>query len=108
MTVLDDYDKALAQAWMVGPRGRIIWQRAIPDLKERLSEAQNHRCCYCGFRMNESTHWRRYPTFEHVIPVSTGGADLPDNIVIACFDCNSSRSSLPAGQFGPKYSKVKR
>ena len=64
-------------------------------LKQRLSEAQNHRCCYCGRRMDGTASARRpkrsFPTFEHVIPLVRGGPDHPDNLVIACHADNQAR-----------------
>ena len=34
-------------------------------------------------------------TLEHVVPVSTGGADTLDNLVPACLSCNSAKGSKP-------------
>jgi 5-methylcytosine-specific restriction endonuclease McrA len=91
-----------AGAIKISKTGRWIWHL---DIKDRLSEAQNHRCCYCGCRMAERNligyaderlyahNYRdNYPTFEHVIPLSLGGEDILDNIVIACLKCNVERS----------------
>lgn len=61
------------------------------ELKERLSEAQNHRCCFCGVRMGYFGDWQRQPTFEHVLARSRGGSDHIDNLVISCSKCNSER-----------------
>lgn len=69
-------------------RERIRWSIG---LKDRLSGEQNHRCCYCGKRMEANGNRRDYPTFEHVEPFGLGGADHPDNIVIACRGCNEER-----------------
>lgn len=32
---------------------------------------------------------------DHVTPVALGGTDLPDNLVTACSDCNSGKTSTP-------------
>lgn len=61
-----------------------------------LAEAQNHRCCYCGVvlldRMfHPPDHCRL--TIEHVISRSRGGADVWDNLVAACRQCNAWRSA---------------
>lgn len=61
------------------------------ELKDRLSEAQNHRCCFCGVRMGYFGDWQRQPTFEHVLARSRGGLDNIDNLVISCSECNSKR-----------------
>jgi 5-methylcytosine-specific restriction endonuclease McrA len=71
-----------------------------------LSEAQNHRCCYCGCKMrlfnryilNEILH-DDAATFEHVIPRSHGGSDQWVNLVVACRQCNNNRNTLDAMTF---------
>ena len=57
-------------------------------LRDRLAEAQNWRCCYCGIMMNR---WRKAPTLctiEHVIPASAGGRVCWETCVAACKECN--------------------
>ena len=44
----------------------------------------NHACRYCGRTAPEVKL-----TLDHVVPVSLGGTDDPDNLVAACHDCNS-------------------
>lgn len=69
----------------------------------RLSEAQNHKCCYCG----DSMDWDNLiPTVEHVQRRCDGGADEMDNLVAACAPCNSSRQDADPvewAQRGGKY-----
>ena len=40
-------------------------------------------CAYCGATLTEDE-----ATIEHVLPISKGGADSADNMVIACRKCN--------------------
>lgn len=78
--------------------GRRIRLRHPPDLKDRLCEAQNHRCPMCGVNFNDPRDLRRkwkdgrlanhHPTFEHVVKFADGGADDESNLVIFCADCN--------------------
>ena len=56
-----------------------------------LSEAQNHRCCWCGIKVTELRDRPDSATIEHVVPKSHGGADHPDNFAIACHSCNGNR-----------------
>lgn len=49
------------------------------------------RCAYC-FR-------RCRPTREHVVPISKGGRDAPDNVVPACKPCNSSKRDRALGEW---------
>ena len=74
------------------PRGyrAIHWGKLVPGLRERMSEAQNHRCCYCGGRMHGSGD--DMATFEHIIALSAGGEDHPDNMAIARQKCNILQS----------------
>lgn len=61
------------------------------NLRSRLSEAQNHRCCYCG-----KTFGRKYYdrlTLEHYQAKSHGGRTTFDNCVAACCRCNQARNT---------------
>jgi 5-methylcytosine-specific restriction endonuclease McrA len=46
-----------------------------------------HLCLYCG---REFT--RQHLTRDHVLPVSKGGRDIWENVVSACFHCNSRKA----------------
>lgn len=71
-------------------RGRrcVVWP---PEVKERLCEAQNHRCPLCGKRMTVNGAREDYPTIEHIKSLFRGGADHIDNVAITCRGCNESR-----------------
>lgn len=45
-------------------------------------KAQHGKCYYCNGKVGEDYH------VEHVIPLSRGGSNGPENIVIACPTCN--------------------
>lgn len=90
----------------------------MPDYSviQRLSEAQGHRCAYCGFPMvvpgldRDNPRWRadapatgarrshraRRATRDHIIPRSAGGPDAWGNMVAACSWCNGYRGNQPA------------
>lgn len=60
-------------------------------LRYEILRRDNHACRYCGASA---------PTVklnvDHVIPQALGGSDKPTNLVTACADCNSGKtSSLP-------------
>ena len=87
---LRDIEHDLACALVVAPhnrRGTINWSRHFPWLRPRLSELQGHKCCWCGCAMQDG-HPQDKPTLDHVIPLARGGADAPDNLAVACFQCN--------------------
>lgn len=48
----------------------------------------NHTCRYCGGTAPDAIL-----TVDHVVPVSLGGSDAPDNLVAACQDCNYGKAS---------------
>lgn len=50
-----------------------------------------HTCQYCG---EKAPHAILH--VDHVIPVTLGGSDKPDNLVAACKDCNLGKASVPA------------
>jgi len=63
----------------------------------RLSEAQNHRCCYCGRETHFNDTGPRIgaarATLEHLIPISTPvQTNKDENLVMACTECNSLRA----------------
>lgn len=92
---------------LAGLRGRVAWHNhraihahaegrlTIIDVQSQL-ERQKRRCFYCRKQLPN-----RYD-LEHVKPVSRGGRNTPDNIVIACRSCNSrkGRKLLHEGKTG--------
>jgi len=58
-----------------------------PALRARLFERDAWRCRYCGELLTAET-----ATLDHVLPVSKGGADDPENLATACLMCNSIKS----------------
>jgi hypothetical protein len=87
-----EHELALAQrASSHTHRGHINWARHFPWLKKCMGELQNDRCCWCGKRMMDDGPRDDRSTFEHIVPLSKGGADAPDNLAIACYGCNQRR-----------------
>jgi rubrerythrin len=61
--------------------GEIRWSTTIREFvreREKIDE-----CIYCGSR--------EHLTKEHILPLSRGGPDHPDNVVWVCRRCNSSK-----------------
>jgi len=65
------------------------------ELRDRLAEAQNWRCCHCGGRMDGTGIEPTAPTFEHVVPISRGGGHTVDNLAICCALCNGAGGARP-------------
>ncbi len=71
--------------------GERLWK--IPPVNRRELLKRDHHCCqYCGNN--------KRLTIDHIIPVSKGGKNTWDNVVIACENCNQKkgdRTPLQAG-----------
>lgn len=60
-------------------------------LRFEVLRRDNYTCQYCGASAPDAVL-----TVDHVIPTALGGGDEPNNLVTACQDCNSGKSSMPA------------
>lgn len=49
-------------------------------------EQQNGLCAYCETELGGSFH------VDHVVPLSKGGTDWPDNLAVACATCNLTKN----------------
>jgi len=71
----------------------------------KLSEPQNHRCCYCGHEMIRHQHVpgkgtpRNAMTKDHFDPRVYGGPTTLENMIAACFQCNNLRGEMEAIAF---------
>lgn len=57
-------------------------------LRYEVLRRDNHACRYCGATAPDAKL-----TVDHVVPTALGGTDDPSNLVAACADCNSGKSS---------------
>lgn len=64
-----------------------------------LSEAQNHKCCWCGIMTTEERNKKHSSTIEHVECRSCGGSDEFENLAMSCSMCNSNRGSMTIEEF---------
>lgn len=62
--------------------------------REVLLEDFSGRCAYC---QKPATTW------DHLLPVSSGGRTIPGNIVPACVSCNSKKGNRDLNDFIEKY-----
>lgn len=60
-------------------------------LRYEILRRDNHACRYCGGAAPDVKL-----TVDHVVPQALGGRDEPSNLVAACSDCNSGKTSMPA------------
>lgn len=67
----------------------------------KLIERDGGRCYLCGddvlflYNFNHP----KYPTIEHVVPISKGGTHSWDNVMVACRDCNTRKKTKSLDDF---------
>ncbi len=54
------------------------------DIQAQYKRQKAH-CFYCEAKLGKSYH------VDHIVPLSRGGSNWPDNIVCACASCNTSK-----------------
>lgn len=93
-----------------------LFQSSIPDFsmpevvsrssygfsfKEKFREwiflRQRGVCGYCGKRL--SLHSANNCSIDHMHPQSKGGSDLPPNLLLACWECNSAKRDKTVEEF---------
>jgi CRISPR/Cas system Type II protein with McrA/HNH and RuvC-like nuclease domain len=60
----------------------------VPANRLMVFERDGYRCHYCQKQLTRFT-----ATLDHIQPVSRGGDNSFDNLVTACFHCNSRRGN---------------
>lgn len=58
-----------------------------------LREAQKDRCAYCDVELNGCGH------VDHMTPLAQGGSNARDNLVLACFQCNTEKHAKTAHEY---------
>lgn len=61
----------------------------------QMYEQQQGMCCYCEVSLENTYH------IEHIIPLSRGGSNWPDNIALSCASCNSRKGARTLMEFLP-------
>jgi HNH endonuclease len=60
------------------------------SLRYEILRRDGYACRYCGATPPDVTL-----EVDHVVPVTLGGLDIPENLVAACRDCNAGKSASP-------------
>lgn len=72
----------------------ILRKNRLKRHRTRTYDMQKGRCHYCKRKFGRP-EW----TIDHVIPISKGGTDRPENLVGACQACNWKKSSMLPKEF---------
>ena len=76
-------------------------KRVIPKVtytRKNINIRDNFECQYCGSKERL--------TLDHVMPASRGGKSTWENIVTACFKCNSQKGNKTPEEAGMSLAKV--
>jgi len=65
-----------------------------------IYDKQNGLCFYCNIPVNNSYH------LDHYMPISKGGTNEKDNLVVACRFCNLSKKDKLPQHFSVKNIKL--
>ncbi|GLC74321.1 hypothetical protein PLESTF_001499200 [Pleodorina starrii] len=98
----NDGNEPLPAAWRDTPAKRQRWgllQSSNRFLRSEEDASGSLSCHYCGTGPLRIYSWddsngRNAPdkaTTDHVIPLSRGGPDSADNMVVSCFPCNQRK-----------------
>ncbi len=61
-----------------------------PAIRNLVRQRAGGLCEYC----HTSERWQYVPfTIDHVVPLSKGGTDDPDNLALSCFHCNRRKAN---------------
>lgn len=59
--------------------------------REAVIEKFNGTCCMCGKKVNREGNIKDWPTIDHIVPLSYGGAHEWENVQLLCLSCNSKK-----------------
>ena len=63
--------------------------------RSRVRERAGDRCEYCGLHREDSPLAALH--VEHIVPKVHGGSDDPENLALACIDCNLHKGTNLTG-----------
>ena len=71
-------------------------ERDCLALKAHILQRDGFMCVYCGYAGEAMCA-------DHVVPLSRGGSNHPDNLVACCLPCNSSKSDRLLSEWRGRY-----
>jgi 5-methylcytosine-specific restriction endonuclease McrA len=58
-----------------------------------LRKAQKDRCAYCHLPLHGAGH------VDHMTSIAKGGSNARDNLVLACYQCNTEKHAKSANEY---------
>jgi len=106
---LEPKDKNSGSKKVVSKRERaVLWIDRI----ELLIQRDGRHCHYCKrpvrLARELSAHRKDDATIDHKIPTSKGGANAPDNLLLACRECNEAKADRDYNDFVARPYRVER
>jgi 5-methylcytosine-specific restriction endonuclease McrA len=82
-------------------RGNGQYQRNRRNLiKRNLQLNGKYVCEYCSKNMQfHNSKEKDYVTIDHLVPLSNGGSNRIDNLVVCCNECNHTKADLSILEF---------
>lgn len=74
-------------------------RRLIAAFTDAVVARDGPLCRYCKVETQPTGPDYQRRTVDHLIPVSKGGKDTKENLVIACKTCNCRRGNRPVQEF---------
>jgi 5-methylcytosine-specific restriction endonuclease McrA len=68
---------------------------SLKTLRQRIIVRDARTCQYCG----KSGLYGKQLTLDHIRPVCLGGQDTPDNLLVACKQCNHRKNKKLASTY---------
>ena len=84
------------------PRRESLSKR-LGVVAKRIKARDGHACAYCGSRECDEVAPMH---LDHLLPRVDGGADVAENLVLACRRCNTARQNMSLPQWAA-YAAVK-
>jgi hypothetical protein len=81
---------------------RTIRKPLSRELRHRVWLKTEGRCWYCGesvYPNKETTCYLQRQHVDHLDPVSCGGLDVLENLVLSCLGCNRDKSARNLEEF---------
>ena len=70
-------------------------KKAVERFRKKWTDFYGNHCAYCTIDCKEES------TIDHLTPLSKGGGNTLDNLVIACKTCNHEKGNLNVCEFKP-------